>query len=160
MRPHRVPLILSTLVLLAGATLAGDAPTPTFDDFLLRVAEAKGLDATDGATARADLARQGVALPDVAPRAPLTEAHVAAVSRSLGIAVRTRSPESPFASDSVERYFAVFGREIRSSGDPSAASESNEDTGPYPRPNEKAADPAERGKGKKKGLPVSPSAPL
>ena len=31
--------------------------------------------------------------------------------------------------------------------------------GPYPRPNDNAADPRERGRGKKKGLQKSPSEP-
>ena len=120
----------------------------TVGDFLLRIATAENLHPGDGADAARLLRAGGVNLPVVRPGALLTEGTVAAISRAFGIRVTTSRPDAPFGQDAVDAFMIQFKPEV--SGSDQAATG---DSGPYPRPNDNAADPRTKGRGKKKGIP-------
>ena len=148
---HRARLGVSLAggTLLAAAWIASAAEI-TVGGFLQEIARTKKLATTDAATAQAAIRAAGVDLPPLVLDRPLTEGDVAAISRSLGLRVTTTRPDAPFDGGRVDDFLATFG--------PTIAKPQGEDPpGPYPRP-DGAADPAEKGKGKKKGL-VSPSDP-
>jgi hypothetical protein len=150
-------LIFGTVfaVLLATAPASG-ADAVTVGDFVREIAALRALPSDTPETALASLRAAGI---DVAPPAldrTLTERDVAEIVGALGVPVVTSSPDRVFGRDQVERFFVTMTPELS----PSKSRESADSPGPYPRPNDRAADPATKGKGKKKGLPTSPSAPM
>jgi hypothetical protein len=127
----------------------------TAGEFLVKIADARNLDAVDGASAMKLLRFSGVDLPDIDMTGALTEGTVAAISSSLGIPVSTSRPLEEFKRRAVKAYMDQFKAAVNPFRNTAV------DPGPYPRPNDTAADPRAKGKGKKKGLPpVSESAPL
>jgi hypothetical protein len=151
----RTVLIVLCCAAVATAAPAGDGGL-NVGDFLYRVAQARNLPAVDGADALRLLKDAGVPLPTLALTEPLTEESVVQILRSLGILVTTSQPEAPVGSGSMDAILDL----IMSSPDADQATTSSNEPGPYPRPNDQAADPADQGRGKKKGLPpVSESDP-
>ena len=69
-------------------------------------------------------------------------------TRAFGIRVTTSRPDAPFGQDAVDAFMIQFKPEV--SGSDQAATG---DSGPSPRPNDNAADPRTKGRGKKKGIP-------
>jgi len=114
----------------------------TVGEFVQRVAIVKNLDAIDARVATDSLRTAGVRLPaDLDLNAQLTESHVVAISRALGLRLTSSNPDRIFESDQVDSYFVAFGSELV---DPATASEcSGEDCdGDGP-----AFDPWTKGKG-------------
>ncbi len=150
----RFVIFMFFCVAISSPILASDSRVAV-GEFLVKIADARNLDAVDGAGAMKLLRFSGVDLPTIDVTGTLTEGTVAAISTSLGIPVSTSRPLEEFKRSAVNAYMdqfkAVVNQSRNTAGDP----------GPYPRPNDTAADPRAKGKGKKKGLPpVSESTPL
>jgi hypothetical protein len=153
-----VVLVLALVVAFPAFAIANRV---TVGDFLVRVAAARDLPAADASQAVRSLRATGIGVPALDLSAPLTQGVVVQVSGVFGLSLRSSSPNSEFSAEQLERYFVTFEDEIGDGDLPTDDSgESAEEPGPYPRPNENAADPLTKGKGKKKGLPVSPSEPI
>ncbi len=137
--------------------LAVDDTVPTTGEFLRQIAQARHLDALNGPDAVRLLRESGIQLPALTLTGPLTEGRVAAISRSLGIVVTTSRPDAPFNSNAAAAFLDLMATQAPA---PEQSTTSGE-PGPYPRPNDQAADPRNKGRGKKKGLPpVSESDPV
>ena len=154
---RHVSLVSSLVVLVAAAAAAPcvSADTTTIGDFLVDVAALRHLQVSDGPSAAAALRSSGVAVPQLDLARALTEADVVAIGRALGIRLTTTRPGDRFDAPRVASFLATFraeiggpGNEARGKGD---GGHQNDPPGPYPRP-DNAADPASKGKGKKKGL--------
>ncbi len=149
------PALLLVLALVQ-PSLAGSAEV-SVGDFVVRLAQAKNLEATDARVAAESLHRDGIQLPtDLELSRDLTEGDVARISRALGLAVSTNRPEADFSSEQVDRFFASFRVEMalnRPETEPSA----------HTRAPAGAFNPYTKGKGalkgKKRGHQVSPSEP-
>jgi hypothetical protein len=107
--PRIVSIALLVLVLGLSAFAASDVTT---GQFLIAVAKAKGLAATDAATAVDALRAAGYKVPRVALEQPLTEGAVTAVAVAIGLPVTTKSPDAPFASSQVDAFLAAFDEQI------------------------------------------------
>jgi hypothetical protein len=155
-RPVRVLVLILVICNLAAVpALSGENTVPTTGEFLQQIALARHLPAVDGHDAARLLGESGIQLPALTLSLPLTEGQVAAISRSLGVVVTTSSPDGPFESSSVAAFLDLLAAQA-----PKQSTTSGE-SGPYPRPNDRAADPRTKGRGKKKGLPpVSESSPI
>ena len=154
---HRTVMALLVCATLAAPVLADDAAQPTVGDFLHRVATARLFPAVDGPDAERLLRASGVGLPALNLADGLTEGTVVAISGALGLRVSTSRPDAPFREDSVSLFLDLMVTEAPSP----EHSASTGEPGPYPRPNDRAADPRTKGRGKKKGLPpVSESSPV
>ena len=141
---------------LAMPVYAGGASL-TVGDFIHRVALARQLPAMDGADAERLLRDSGADLPTLRLAVQLTEGDVVAISRSLGFLVSTSRPDEPFEDGSVKLFLDLMATQAPAPDRSTASGE----PGPYPRPNDQAADPRTKGRGKKKGLPpVSESSPV
>ncbi len=150
-------LMILTWCAFASVQVLAEETVPAVGDFLHRIALARQLAAVDGPDAQRLLLEAGVQLPNLELTAPLTEGRVAAISRSLGIRVRTSRPDAPFGNGSV----SIFLDHMAAQAPASQPATTTGEPGPYPRPNDRAADPRTKGKGKKKGLPpVSESRPV
>lgn len=151
-------ITLMIAVALAFPAVASEAQV-TVGDFLMRVAAARDLPAADASQALRSLRASGVGVPALDLAAPLTQGAVVRLSGAIGLALRSSSPHSKFSSEQVDRYFVTFS-DVVGDGDITPSESGNGEPGPYPRPNENAADPLTKGKGKHKGIPVSPSDPI
>lgn len=117
----------------------------TVGEFVQRVAIVKNLDATDARVATDSLRTAGVRLPaDLDLNAQLTESHVVAISREVGLRLTSSNPDRVFESDQVDSFFVAFSSELV---EPTTATE---DDG-YPSPNGPPFDPWTKGKGQHKG---------
>ena len=153
---YRIAMILICCSLLAGPIFAGDSGL-TVGDFLYRIALARQLPAVDGPDAERLLRDSGADLPALLLPQRLTEGAVVAISGSLGIRVSTSRPDAPFDNGSVGAFLDLMAEQAEIPEGSNTAGE----PGPYPRPNDQAADPRTKGRGKKKGLPpVSESSPV
>ena len=126
------------------------AANVTVGEFVQRVAIVKNLDATDGLVASESLRATGVRLPaDLDLNAQLTESHVVAISRAVGLRLTSSNPDRVFESDQVDSFFVAFGSELV---DPitTADDEGNDDSG-WPSENGPPFDPWTKGKGHHKG---------
>ena len=152
----RLVMILIFCCVATAPVLAGDSGLTT-GDFLHRVALARQLNAVDGADAERLLRETGVRLPTLTLNERLTEGTVVTISRSLGVQVTTSRPDAPFESSSMIAFLDLVAAQAPTTEQSATGGES----GPYPRPNDQAADPRTKGKGKKKGLPpVSDPSPI
>lgn len=157
MFPKRLVLpLVPMLVLAVAGTATRASDPPTVGEFVRQIAELRSLPADTPEAARDALGAAGVPIDLTSLDRTLTEGGVVDVMSALGIAVTTGHPDRAFDGDRLARFLVAMTPEIA----PSTAADSTDTTGPYPRPNDRAADPATKGKGKKKGLPVSPSSPM
>ena len=129
----------------------------TVGGFVQRLASAKKIEAPDARTAVDGLLAAGVRLPaDLALDQPLTEGHVASISRTLGLDVSTNRPETPFTTTQVDRFFEAYRVEAALAGQPNPAAQAAGSTRPPFNPYAKGRG---SGKGKKKGHGHTPSEP-
>ena len=136
---------------LLGAALFGGvalAKSATVGDFLVEIAKAKSLSASDPVSARAALTSAGVALPPLALDKALTEGDVVQIGGALGVPVTTSSPSTPFDSGQVDGFISTFGKKLASPGD------QTQSPADFPNPG------TDKGRGKKKGHHKSPSDPV
>jgi hypothetical protein len=136
---------------LLGAALFGGvalAKSATVGDFLVEIARAKSLSASDPVSARAALTSAGVALPPLALDKSLTEGDVVQIGNALGVAVTTSSPSTPFDSSQVGGFINTFSSTLTGSGDPT------QNARDFPNPG------TDKGRGKQKGHHKSPSDPV
>ncbi len=104
----RLTTALFLVVALAHTSQAGSAG-PTVADFVVRLAQAKSLEATNAQVAVESLHQVGVLLPtDLELSRDLTEGDVARISRALGLAVSTNRPETGFSGEQVDKFFSSF----------------------------------------------------
>jgi hypothetical protein len=123
----------------------------TVGEFVQKVAIVKNLDATDARVASDSLLAAGVRLPaDLDLNAQLTESHVVAISRAVGLRLTSSNPDKVFESDQVDSYFVAFASEI---GDPMAVAsgDDDDDDSGWPSENGPPFDPWTKGKGWHKG---------
>ncbi len=136
---------------LLGAALFGGvalAKSATVGDFLVEIAKAKSLSASDPVSARAALTSAGIALPPLALDKALTEGDVVQLGNALGVAVTTSSPTTPFDSTQVGGFISQFGAKLAGPGDPT------QNARDFPNPG------TDKGRGKQKGHHKSPSDPV
>jgi hypothetical protein len=89
--------------------LPASADNATVGDFVIRLAKARNLGATDARVAVNSLRGVGVRLPsDINLSSQLTEGDVAVLSRAFGVNVTTTNPENTFTDDQVDRFFSAF----------------------------------------------------
>jgi hypothetical protein len=136
-----VALLLAVMALPVVA-----ASQATVGQFVVELARAKSVNATDARIALDSLRAAGVNLPanlDLNRR--LTEADVAEIARAVGVRVTTNQPDAAFTDEQVDRFFVSFAGEIAGadSGDEGLAPQGNGKGPPF--------DPSTKGKGKKKG---------
>ena len=139
-----VMFVVLALVATALPALAGNA---TVGDFVIRLAKARSLGATDARVAVDSLRGVGVRVPaDINLSKQLTEGDVASLSRSLGVNVTTANPDNSFTDDQIDRFFSAFAVNLQQpvGGDEAA----DEDDGPPFNPYAKGKGGS---KGKKKG---------
>lgn len=149
---HLVLLVLAALCMGA----ASGAESVTVGDFVREIAALRALPSETPEAARDALRSSGLDVTSRPLDRTLTESDVAAIVGALGVPVTTGRPDRAFDRDQLDRFLVTMTPELR----PATSSDSADSTGPYPRPNDRAADPATKGKGKKKGLPTSPSSPI
>ena len=171
MRGMRRKFVLSlTIAFLAAIFANADTGTATVGDLLIGVAGVKDLETRDAASAKRALAEAGMPVSSLSVSKTLTEADVAEMLATIGVRVRTTRPDRTVSAEVLAMMISALGPEIAGparAGRPGR--DAAYDNGPYPRPNDQAADPAtkgkkrgsSKGKGKKKGHgPVSPSCPI
>ncbi len=108
-------------VLFAACAIALIAPASaatsdvTVGQFLIEVAKAKNLAATDSVVAESSLRTAGASLPRLDHSKLLTQGDVAAISLGLGLRLTTSNPLAGFTRTDVDSYLATFGPELGSS---------------------------------------------
>jgi len=108
--------LVMAVAITAPVLAAGDV---SVGDFLMQIAKARNLNASDVNTAVTSLHAVGVRLPaGINYDDRLTEGTVTGISRAVGLNVRTSTPDSNFDSDMVERFFVSFASELDVKGDP------------------------------------------
>ena len=134
-----VALVATLPVFAAGNELVGD--------FVKKMAAEMNLNATDERIAADSLAAVGIRLPSgLDYRKSLTEADVAAIARSAGLAVSTSRPSRDFSSEQVDQFFMTFSGELNQGvEDPVSANGANSNGNGPP------FDPYSKGKGGSKG---------
>lgn len=161
---HDRGAVILLAVCLAATVAVADPGRATVGDLLVEVARLRDLPAEDARSAQRALEGSGVSLAGMNADQALTEGEVARVLSALGVQVTTSRPDLPVDAEALDGVLSALGPEIVS-----PRSESLGAGGPYPRPNDSAADPAtkgkkngtSKGKGKKKGHgQVSPSTPI
>ena len=109
---------ISAVVAVAALCVALTAPVVAASDitvgnFVQRLAQSKGLAATDARIASDALRGVGVRIPgDLVYANALTEGDVARISRAAGINVRTSNPENLFNTEQVNLFFVSFGDDL------------------------------------------------
>jgi hypothetical protein len=112
------------------------------------------------------LTGSGIQLPDLDLDSNLTEGDLASVLTAVGVPATTSRPEAMVNAAQMDVILSTLGDAVARGGYQESMSD---DGGPYPRPNDNAADPATKGKkngstkgkGKKKGHGhFSPSDPI
>ena len=148
--------VAAAMVLVAVPTFA--ASDATVGDFVVRLAKARNLAATDARIAYDALRGVGVRLPaDMSFSKRLTEGDVARVSRAMGLNVTTATPDNEFTNDQVDRFFSTFAVNIQlnNTGNDTVAGDGNNEGPPF--------NPYSKGKGgskgKKKGHNFTPTDP-
>ena len=149
MRKLSALAIAVALVATLPVFAAGDM---TVGSFVKQFAAKKGLNASDERIASDSLAAAGIRLPSGLDYSKsLTEADVAAVARSAGLAVSTSRPSRDFSSEQVDQFFMTFSSELNQGiNDPIST---NEDGGQASGSNGNGPpfDPYSKGKGGSKG---------
>ena len=102
--------LVMAVAITAPVLAAGDV---SVGDFLMQIAKARNLNASDVNTAVTSLHAVGVRLPaGINYDDRLTEGTVTGISRAVGLNVRTSTPDSNFDSAMVERFFVSFASEL------------------------------------------------
>ena len=102
------------MVAVALPAFAGNA---TVGVFVINLANARNLGATDARVAVNSLRGVGVRMPaDINLSKQLTEGDVASLSRALGVNVTTTNPDNAFTDDQVDRFFAAFAVNLQNVG--------------------------------------------
>ena len=157
-------LVLSAILL--GTSLAVAEAPATVEDLVIAIADLRNLDNDNGAAAVRALRGAGVEVSERDLGAVLTEARMTRVLTAAGLRVTTTRPDAVVSSERLDSILIGLAPEL--GADDSSTTPTTDDAGPYPRPNDEAADPATKGKkngtgkgkGKKKGHGVSPSSPV
>jgi hypothetical protein len=146
-RTSSIVALLLSVFLLGTPALAKDA---TVGDFLMGIAKARQLSASDPVSARAALQSSGVVLPPLALDRALTEGDVVQIGGAVGLRVTTTQPAAAFDSGQVEAFLSVFAPKLvpLSGTDPQDTAEDA-----FPNPG------TGKGNGKKKGHHKSPTDP-
>lgn len=155
MRIKRQVWILLAAALVAVVSIAGAQDKATVGDLLLKIAEARQIDARTPADASATLRADGFAVPARGLEDPLTEGLVVEIAGAFGVKVTTASPTALIDATQVDSFMAAFTTELSGALDPATSDGMSTDS---PGNNGNGANPLEKGKGKKKGL-RSPSDP-
>jgi len=158
----KIAMFVFLCLLLMAVSGATAGTKPVVGDLLVEIAHLRGIAADDAVSAERDLRASGIDLPVFDLRDPLTEGAVVGITRSLGLHAKTSRPDAGLDAEAMTRFLVGFAVDIGDAGEQNATHSDDSDNGkrgPYPRPNDNAADPLTKGKGKKKGLPQSPSHP-
>ena len=107
-------LLIAVLVLVGAVAVPAFAASQkgTYGDLVVKIADAKGLRATDSTTAEAALRQAGYDLPRIDRSKTLTEGDVAAIANSVGLRVATSNPTSAFTGSQVDRFLTSMGSQI------------------------------------------------
>jgi len=107
-------LLIAVLVLVGAVAVPAFAASQkvTYGDLVVKIADAKGLRATDSTTAEAALRQAGYDLPRIDRSKSLTEGDVAAIANSVGLRVATSNPTSAFTGTQVDRFLTSMGSQI------------------------------------------------
>lgn len=129
------------IAVLAAATVMGPvfAGNVTVGRFYSQLAQASHFVAVDAASAEAGLRGAGINLPRLALDKSLTEGDMTAISKALGVAVKTERPSRLISEAQLNNFVAIFGSRVRKAPGVGAPLETNNDL------------PPESGRGKKKG---------
>ena len=140
-------------VVAATPTFAADA---TVGNFVVKLAKARNLAATDARLAADSLRGVGIRVPAGTDfNATLTEGDVARLSRLFGLTVTTTTPSNTFSTEQVDRFFVTFGSDLGGSAY-ATNSDDGDDDGPAFNPYSKGKGGS---KGKKKGHDFTPTEP-
>ena len=147
MNVKRLGALFVAVLLVTAAVPAFAASDATVGEFVIKLARAGNLAATDARVAVDALRGVGVRVPtDLNYSKRLTEGDVVRLSRSFGLNVTTRSPDKSFTSDQVDRFFGTFGVDVSFK----LTSGAGNDTRTH-QPDH-SFDPYSKGKGGSKGL--------
>lgn len=149
MRFGMVSAALVGAVLVAGPALAAPGQV-TVGQFLVEIAKAKSLVATDGNSAVSALRGAGVSVPAIDLGKTLTEGDVVAIGSAAGLRFTTSNPGAPFTSGQVDQFLVSFGSELGTSAGDDPSTRSHDGSGSN----------SSKGKGKKKGHNKTPSDPV
>ena len=158
MNVKRLGALFVATLLVTAALPAFAASDATVGEFVIKLAKARNLAATDARVAVDALRGVGVRVPaDLNYSKRLTEGDVARLSRVFGLNVTTTTPDNSFTTDQVDRFFATFGVDIGFTvGTETGNSGADHASG-------LAFDPYSKGKGgskgKKKGHDFTPTEP-
>jgi len=109
----RLGALFVAAMFVVAAVPAIAASDATVGDFIIKLAKARNLAATDAFVATNSLRGVGVRVPeDLNASKRLTEGDVTRLSRLVGLNVTTTSPDDAFNSSQVDSFFATFGTEI------------------------------------------------
>jgi hypothetical protein len=147
--------ILLVAVLVAAVSMLGAQEKATVGDLLVKIAEARKVDARTPAVASASLRADGFAVPARGLEDPLTEGLMVDVAGAFGVKVTTASPTALIDEAQVDSFMAAFSTELSGAIDPATGDAMDTDGIGN---NGNGANPLEKGKGKKVGL-RSPSDP-
>ena len=96
-----------------------DQEAMTVGRFIVELAKAKKLTATDARLATASLADVGVMLPaELSFDKPLTEGDVVRLARAAGLNVSSSDPDRPFDFEQVDRFFLAFTAQLNAPAPP------------------------------------------
>lgn len=152
MKQSRVLVVtVVTLAALAMCMPAVAANDVTVGDFVMELARARGIVASDAAHARALIESTGIALPVSDFNRVLTQGDVVAIGNAAGLNLSSSTPGAVFTGDQVDAFLISLAPELGATDGDNSTDGAKNDRG---------ADPRTKGKGKKKGLFRSPSAPL
>lgn len=156
MNVKRLGALFVAIALVAVALPAFAANEATVGQFVVKLAQARNLGATDARVAVDSLRGVGVRLPaDLNFSAQLTEGDVARLSRAVGINVTTANPDNSFTNDQVDQFFSAFAVNLQNNAGGDELAPADEDGPPF--------NPYSKGKGgskgKKKGHDFTPTEP-
>jgi hypothetical protein len=152
-------LCLLCAVTAAGATVSFASDQQTVGSFIQRLATHNRLEATTPEAADAALRNAGLRIPDnLDHSAALTQAHVVAITRAMGIKVSTTRPSSLFGERQVDQLFFYFGSELANRDGAAGGQGTRAETPPDGEQDGPPFDPFAKGKGKGK-QPHSPTDP-
>ena len=110
MNVKRLGALFVAALLVTAAVPAFAASDATVGEFVIKLAKARNLAATDARVAVDALRGIGVRVPaDLNYSKKLTEGDVVRLARSFGLNVTTTTPDNSFTSHQVDRFFATFG---------------------------------------------------
>ena len=158
MNVKRLGALFVALALVAVTVPAFAANEATVGQFVIKLAKARNLGATDARVAVNSLRGVGVRVPaDLNLSKQLTEGDVARISRAVGINVTTATPDNSFTNDQVDQFFSAFAVNLQNpSGSADSAAGEDNNSGPPFNPYSKGKGGS---KGKKKGHDFTPTEP-